>query len=223
MTQPWPLTPLFDLFYFLSQNSLFPFVPGQRFNHSLHFSRHFSTLLLARGISMSVSLALFFIPDVIAFSPLHGRERLWKYKLKSTSSSLLTFFSFLSQILNHVPCSSTEYSLSLLKKMMKTMRRGLSQRMPARNMGCVSGRPQPLFTQSHPAMGTIGRRQRRLLQRCVRAEHYVSKPSLWLLDVSEVWIQLWPQGTERGTILFVFSTTMQIITSAAGHSLANMF
>lgn len=119
MTQPWPLTPLFDLFYFLSQNSLFPFVPGQRFNHSLHFSRHFSTLLLARGISMSVSLALFFIPNVIGFSPLYGRERLWKYKLKSTSSSLLTFFSFLSQILNHVPCSSTEYSLSLLKEWLR--------------------------------------------------------------------------------------------------------
>jgi len=46
---------------------------------------------------MSVSLVLFFMPDVIGLSPLCSRERLLKYSLKSTSSSHLTFFSFYFQ------------------------------------------------------------------------------------------------------------------------------
>lgn len=43
---------------------------------------------------MSVSLALSFINNVIGFSPLHGRDKVWKYTLKSTSSSLRNYFSF---------------------------------------------------------------------------------------------------------------------------------
>lgn len=92
MTHPWLLTPLFDLFYFLSQNSLFPFVPGQRFDNSLHFSRYFSNLLLARGIIMLVSCALFLICNVIGYSLLHGRERLQKCSPKLISTFLLPFF-----------------------------------------------------------------------------------------------------------------------------------
>lgn len=43
---------------------------------------------------MSVSLALFSINNVIGFSPLHGKDRLWKNTLKSTSGSLLNDFPF---------------------------------------------------------------------------------------------------------------------------------
>lgn len=148
MTHPWPLAPLFDLFYFLSQNSLFPFVPGQRFDNSVHFSRYFSNLLLARGIITLVSCTLFFIFNVIGYSILHGREKLWKYSPKSTSTFLLPFFpkfKFCPMLNSHLFFKKNDKDQGRITFALNAYQKFLL---------CFRAPATPFYAMCHPAMGT---------------------------------------------------------------------
>lgn len=70
------------------------------------------------------------------------------------------------------------------------MKTGVLQWIPVRKTCYILGQPQLPLTKQSGAM-------RRLFKQCVYSNHCLSNPSLWLLAASEVYVQLWPPGTEK--------------------------